>query len=226
MDGESQLSRRLLLGSLWGFVALAFVVGALIGASLPLWQKAAMEADMRVLQKRLSAAQGASSTVTPTTGDTEKLEQRLASAESSIALLTVENDQLRADLAEAKETPPPTTPTKPSTTQTTTPAPKPETGVFLDRSVAPATIAPNGSFTFTAKTKGSVSKVSMRIASSTSGVTYDYTYSLTKGATAAGVTTWTRTIKGPPKAGGYRLIGIAYASSGRANASAITLTVK
>jgi hypothetical protein len=217
--------RRLLYGALWGFVALAFLAGLIIGAALPLWQRAAMEADMRVLQKRLAARESSATTDPVAAG---QLEQRLASAETSIQDLIARNTSLTSELAaaQAKAGPAPVTPA-PSQPATTVPEePASPSGTIVDKSASPNPVSPAGALALSVKTQGDADKVYMRIASSSKSIVYDYTFTITKGAASGGVTSWQRSIKAPPKAGTYRCYAQVGTSSGRKTAPAFTLTVK
>jgi regulator of replication initiation timing len=206
--------RRLLLGTLWGFVALAFLGGVVVGAVLPLWQRAALQNDMRVLQQRLAAKESGTA---ESQKQIEDLKTQVASLETSAQALASENSQLAAELAALRAAPAvPTATVQQETAKTGSP-------VITERSVSPDTVAAGGSVTLVVKTKGACDKVTMRI-DGPSGSSYDYTFSLKKVSTEGDVTTW-RTVLKAPGAGTYRCIASAIRGSARATASTVNLTV-
>jgi uncharacterized membrane-anchored protein YhcB (DUF1043 family) len=210
------MARRMVVGTMWGFVALALVGGIVIGAVLPLWQRAALQNDMRVLQKRLADAEAGS-------GDADKqiedLTEQVASLEASSQALAQTNAELTSELATlraAQAQVATATPTQTSTSKGTAP-------VITEHSVTPSTVVVGGSVTMLVKTQGATDKATMRV-DGPSGSSYDKTFSLKKVATEGAVTTW-RTVLTAPGAGTYRCIAAASKGSARTTASVIQLTV-
>lgn len=215
-----------MVGTVWAFVALAFVGGVVLGAVLPLWQRAALQNDVKVLEKRLADKQ---STDDEAQGTIEDLEEKIASLETSTEDLAALNSQLTSEVASLRatqqaQTPAaPAAPAAPGTTaqqKGTTSAGAP---VIVERSVAPSNVSAGGSVTLVVKTRGA-DKAYMRI-DGPSGNSYDITYGLKKVGTEGDLTVWSSVWSASHGTGQFRCIASASRGSRRVTAAAIPLTV-
>lgn len=210
--------RGLVLSTMWGFVALAFLGGVVLGAVLPLWQRVALQNDVDVLNKRLASKEDAAEAAEAQVAD---LKDRIASLEASTQELTALNAQLSSEIASitaARQTPAPAAAT---TTQQSSTAGSP---VIVAVSVSPTTVNGGDPVELVVKTKGTVTRATIRIDGPT-GSKYDYTFSLKKVATEGDVAVWRTVLKAPNGSGTYRCIGSASNGSKRTTAGAIGLTI-
>lgn len=185
---DLRISRR----GFWGSLLVALVIGVVIGVGLLLWQRAALNSEIRALETKLATAEASS---TATTQQTQDLETRLASVDASLTNLTAQNAQLAADLAAAK-----------TALQA---AQNPGAVTVTERTVSPTSVEASHNLTLTAKVQGKADKVQMKIVG-TSGIVYSKVYNLTKSSTSGSVVTWKRTVTAPGKKGMYRYYATAF----------------
>jgi uncharacterized protein YhaN len=199
-------------GGFWGLLVLAFVIGAAIGVGLLVWQRTTLLADIRSLERRLEASEASA---TAAVDQATQLEARLASTEASVSELTAQNVALTTELDTTKQALAAAQSNSASLTIT-------------ERSVSPASVEASHALTLTAKVQGKADKVQMKLVG-TGSVSYSKVYNLTKGATAAGITTWSRKVTAPAKLGVYRYYATAYVGSKKSEmpgVSAWTFEVK
>lgn len=216
------MARRMWLGTMWGFVGLALAAGIVIGAVLPLWQRAALQNDMRVLQKRLADKESGSS---ESAKQIEDLTSQVASLEASSQALASLNFQLTEELAtvRAAQAQVATVTATTTTTQSQTSSAKGTAPAIIESSVTPTSVAVGGAVVLVIKTQGAADKATMRL-DGPSGSSYDKTFSLKKVATDGAITTW-RSVLTAPGAATYRCIPSASKGSARTTAAVIHLTV-
>jgi hypothetical protein len=178
-------------GGFWGFLVLAFVIGAAIGVGLLVWQRTTLLADIRSLERRLEASEASA---TAAIDEATQMEARLASTEASVAELTAQNTALTTELGTAKQA---------------LAAAQSSAVTITERTVSPASVEASHALTLTAKVQGTADKVQMKLVG-TGSVTYSKVYNLTKGATDGGITTWSRKVTAPGKLGVYRYYATAY----------------
>jgi cytoskeletal protein RodZ len=182
-------------GGFWGFLVLAFVIGAAIGVGLLVWQRTTLLADIRSLERRLEASEAsATAAVDQVTG----LEARLASTEASVAELTAKNTALTTEL---------------DTTKKALAAAQSSVVTVTERTVSPTSVEASHSLTLTAKVQGTADKVQMKLVGTGGVSSYSKVYNLTKGATTSGITTWSRKVTAPGKKGTYRYYATAFVGS-------------
>jgi hypothetical protein len=179
----------------WGWVVASVLVGLGIGLIIMLVSGAATNDKLRVLQNRLNASAGTSSTA--------DVQTQLASAEASIAALTAQNAQLTADLAAANAT---IATLKGSSASTTSSG----TISFIARTVAPSSVSTTGTMTLTVRVKGHPTKVTVRVVSHTSGVTFDHTYTLKRIIKQTTAERWQIKVSAPTRKGTYRYAATAF----------------
>jgi cytoskeletal protein RodZ len=183
-------------GGFWGFLVLAFVIGAAIGVGLLVWQRTTLLADIRSLERRLEASEASA---TASADQATQLEARLASAEASVTELTAQTAALTTELDTTKQALAAAQSNNASVTIT-------------ERSVSPTSVEASHTLTLTAKVQGKADKVQMKLVG-TGSVTYSKVYNLTKGTTTGGITTWSRKVTAPGKLGVYRYYATAYVGS-------------
>lgn len=206
---------RISKGGLWGFLAIAFLVGIAIGVGVLLWQRSVMLADLNSVQKQL---EGAQANATATSQQVEDLTSRLGAAEASVTDLSSQNSKLSSDLAGAEA--------DLVTFRSELPS---DTISFDSKSVSPSSVSASGTVTFTAKVKGRADKVQVKIVSA--GGTTD-TLSMTRGDTSGNVDTWKLTnmkiskLSDSKKTGRYRYYMVATVDTKKTISSSSYFEVK
>jgi cytoskeletal protein RodZ len=191
-QGNHAMDMRISRLGFWGSLVAALVVGAAIGVGLLLWQRAALNSDIRALETKLATAEASSTAITQQLQD---LETRLVTADASVADLTAKNTQLTADLAAAKKA----LDSKQSSGTVT----------VTERTVSPTSVETSHTLTLAAKVQGKADKVQMKIVG-TGGVVYSKVYNLTKSTTSGDIVTWKRAVTAPGKKGMYRYYATAF----------------
>ena len=195
----------------WGWVVASLLIGLGIGLTIMLVSGAAANDKLRVLQNRLNASGEGSSTVS--------LQAQLTSLEASVTALTDQNAQLTADLAAANATI--------ATLQGSSTASG--TISFIARTASPSSVSPTGTLTLTVRVKGHPTKVTVRVVSHTTGVTFDHTYTLKRIIKQTTAERWQIKVAAPTHAGTYRYAATAFIGTRSfvmAGVSAYQFTVK
>jgi hypothetical protein len=182
------------------YVAIGFVVGVVIAAGVIAWQRSASSAEIEVLSRRWESAEASA---TAATQNQVVLEQRLAAAEASVALLAGRSAQLSSELASAQAARDSANAQAVETSRSVT---------ITERSVSPSSVAASASITLQVKLTGKADAVKMRVAGQ-SGVAFSQTYTLTRSGSSGGKETWRRVVKAPPRPGAYRYYATAYVGS-------------
>lgn len=179
-------------GGFWGFLALSFALGLIIGVGLLLWQRAAMLGEIRQLEKRLanSVKEAAESDA-----DAAELRERLSSTEASMGVLASQNTSLASELTSA------TTALAEARTALAAATAGGTVGVSTV-SATPNPVSAGTTLTITAMATGAPSKVTVRVFSKQRSVSYNKTYTMARTSSLSGVDTWTYTFSAPP-AGNY-----------------------
>ena len=196
----------------WGWVVASLLVGLGIGLVIMLVSGAATSDKLRVLQNRLNASGEGSSTVA--------LQAQLTSLEASVTALTDQNAQLTADLAAANAT----IATLKGSSSTAS-----GTISFIARTATPTNVSPTGTVTLTVRVKGHPTKVTVRVVSHTTGVTFDHTYTLKRIIKQTTAERWQIKVAAPTHAGTYRYAATAFIGTRSfvmAGVSAYQFTVK
>ena len=202
---------RIAPNKFWGWVVTSALVGLGVGLIIMLVSGAATSDELRVLQNRLNASSEGSSTVS--------LQAQLTSIEASVTALTDQNAQLTADLVTANAT---IATLRGSSTASGTIS-------FIARTATPTSVSPTGTVTLTVRVKGHPTKVTVRVVSHTTGVTFDHTYTLKRIIKEATAERWQIKVAAPTHNGTYRYAATAYIGTKSfvmAGVSAYQFTVK
>jgi hypothetical protein len=187
-------------GGFWGFLALSFALGLIIGTALLMWQRMAFLDSTKKLEKRIATL------TTQTAGaetDLAAMRETLASTETSVSVLATQNAELTAQLASA---------TAALTAAQATIASNSAISI-VDQSTNPTAVVANTPYTLTVRVRGRAQKVTVRVASGQSSIKYNKTFALSRVSTSAdNIDTWQATLTAP-QAGHYHYYVYVYATA-------------
>lgn len=192
-------------GGFWGFLALAFALGLMVGIGLLMWQRTAFLSDVKVLEKRLADETAQQKDVSE---EVEDLRETLSSREASLDALAEQNTSLTAELASSTAA---LAAAKAAAVTATTTAPTGPVSIS-GHDYGPKPVPAGGQYTITATVRGAASKVTVRVFDVQANLNYKKDFGLTRVSSSGGTETWQVTLSGPA-AGHYHYWVYAYVGS-------------
>jgi hypothetical protein len=184
----------------WVYAGVGLGVGLLIAVGLFVWQRVVLVSEKTALERRLAASETSG---TLAGEQLASLQERVAGAEASMAVLAADNLKLSADLTSA------TAALDAANTKLMEAA---KTLTVTERTVSPTSVEKGKPLVLEVKVKGKADKVQMKLVG-TSPLSFSQTYTLSKVATGSSVETWRKTITAPTGVGVYRYYATAFIGS-------------